>query len=41
LLAGLMHPLSAILIYWLLPDREFEKSRVTPVGVSAGRLSSM
>ena len=26
LLAGLMHPLSAILTYWLLPDRYFQRS---------------
>ncbi|MEK7403630.1 MAG: MFS transporter [Acidobacteriota bacterium] len=26
LLAGLMHPLSAVLIYWLLPEREFSKA---------------
>ena len=26
LLAGLMHPMSAVLIYWLLPDREFALS---------------
>ena len=27
LLAGLMHPLSAVLTYWLLPDRFFTKSQ--------------
>src|SRR5574340_871353 len=27
LVAGLMHPLSAVLIYWLLPDRFFQKTR--------------
>ncbi|MGH9811258.1 MAG: MFS transporter, partial [Terriglobia bacterium] len=26
LIAGLMHPLSCVLIYWLLPDREFAAS---------------
>ena len=34
LLAGLMHPLSAALTYWLLPNRYFassEKTRVAPV----------
>lgn len=29
LLAGLMHPLSAVLTYWLLPDRYFHKPSVT------------
>ena len=27
LLAGLMHPLSAGLVYWLLPDRRFQRAR--------------
>ena len=27
LVAGLMHPLSAVLTYWLLPDRYFQKTR--------------
>jgi len=27
LIAGLMHPLSAVLIYWLLPDRFFQEPR--------------
>ncbi|MGH9667408.1 MAG: MFS transporter [Bryobacteraceae bacterium] len=27
LIAGLMHPLSAVLVYWLLPDREFARRR--------------
>jgi MFS transporter, ACS family, hexuronate transporter len=26
IIAGLMHPLSAVLVYWWLPDREFAKS---------------
>jgi len=30
LVAGLMHPLSIVLIYWLLPDRHFAQSQ-TPV----------
>lgn len=25
-LAGLMHPMSLALIYWLLPDRDFQKA---------------
>jgi ACS family hexuronate transporter-like MFS transporter len=25
LMAGLMHPLSAALVYWLLPDRYFRR----------------
>lgn len=25
-IAGLMHPLSALLVYWLLPDREFKRA---------------
>jgi ACS family hexuronate transporter-like MFS transporter len=41
LLAGLMHPLSAILIYWLLPDREFEGAGSRPLGLAAGRLNRM
>jgi ACS family hexuronate transporter-like MFS transporter len=28
-IAGLMHPLSAVLVYWWLPEREFEKARAT------------
>jgi MFS transporter, ACS family, hexuronate transporter len=31
LIAGLMHPLSALIVFWLLPDREFE--RVNKVSV--------
>jgi MFS transporter, ACS family, hexuronate transporter len=27
IIAGLMHPLSALIVFWLLPDREFERSR--------------
>jgi hypothetical protein len=33
LLAGLMHPLSAVLVYWLLPDREFQSPRLVPAGM--------
>jgi hypothetical protein len=25
-IAGLMHPLSIVLVYWLLPDRYFKKT---------------
>jgi len=27
LLAGLMHPMSAALVYWLLPDHRFRSAR--------------
>ncbi len=30
-LAGLMHPMSLALIYWLLPDRDFQKARRSQV----------
>jgi len=29
LLAGLMHPLAMALVFWLLPDRDFPKARIT------------
>lgn len=33
LLAGLMHPMSAVLVYWLLPDREFQSPRPVAAGM--------
>ncbi|HLJ15041.1 MAG TPA: MFS transporter [Bryobacteraceae bacterium] len=35
LIAGLMHPLSACLVYWLLPDKEFQRKAATIEAPSA------
>jgi MFS transporter, ACS family, hexuronate transporter len=35
IMAGLMHPLSAIIVYALLPDREFRKSPSIPLAAEA------
>ncbi|HSB17610.1 MAG TPA: MFS transporter [Bryobacteraceae bacterium] len=34
LLAGLMHPLSIVLVYWLLPSRFFRKAEIDPTPIS-------
>jgi ACS family hexuronate transporter-like MFS transporter len=34
LLAGLMHPLAMALIFWLLPDRDFPKTRAAEVALA-------